>query len=1030
MMKHHFISYSSFDAKDFAFKLHEALEKSSPSISVWMDKHDMKPSKDWDDQLVQAIRECESLIFVMTPDSTESQSVCKQEWSRALKYKKPIVPLKLHHDVEMPFRLGSRQYINFTGDFSEALQQLHTHLHWLGSPEGRLQVLQDRLSDAHRDLRRASPTTETHIQQEIDELQEDIAHQQAIIQHPEALVQEATVRIKEGLTLDRKPLSPFTGLGEIQCINTAPIVPPKYFQNRDEETRLIWEFLHDPGKSLLTVVGREGIGKTSLICRILKEVEQGKWPKDIEPFSTKGIIYISTAGTRRMTWINLFEDLCRLVSDENAQCLESLFLQSDTRTYEKMEALIEAFQSDITLVLLDNVENVIDPETRNFLDPDLDTALRCLLDQGSPHLKILLTTRVAPKDLPLVQPARQMSIRLQEGLESPFAENILRHMDADGSLGLQSASDRLLKIAKERTQGNPRALEALYAILSADRDTTLEEMLNDTTNLLPEHVLKVLIGEAFFRLDRLAQQVLYALAIYDRPVTSSAVDYLLQPYVSSIDSSSILKRLYNLHLVQKEAKRYQLHPIDRSYALSQIAPDEHSGPPEGPPPFTQRSLRHRAADYFKEIRLPQESWNSLDDLAPQLAEFELRLAAGYYETALTLLVTFDFDYLLRWGYYQLMADLHRQLLGHLESPTAQQQNLGNLGTAYYRMGDLDQALQFYQNALALAREQQDTAAESTVLGNLGLCYRGKGEVNEAIRHYEQALSIFRQRGQRDSEATILMNLGATFNSFGQSTLALEVLDQARQIYVETNNSNNQAMTLICMGESYGNLGNLPRASDYSQQGLALAKNVANPFMQGAALCILGDLETDQSHWEQAMVHFHDALTLAEQIGNAEIQRIARTKLAQTLLLSDQLSGAMRTLTQLSQRNHSSEEYLFPTLFGITALRLGNEQTAREKFEQALALLQTRVDHYPQDIGALFGKALIHCGLAMCQTKPDGLRLAIETYQKAHALTKDNGIINRTRRLFDALALADSHQILSPDIREAAYGQKTRVSNQS
>jgi len=51
----------------------------------------------------------------MSLDSVADTSVCKNEWVRALSYKKPIIPLLLHQDTELPFQLASRQYIHFTG---------------------------------------------------------------------------------------------------------------------------------------------------------------------------------------------------------------------------------------------------------------------------------------------------------------------------------------------------------------------------------------------------------------------------------------------------------------------------------------------------------------------------------------------------------------------------------------------------------------------------------------------------------------------------------------------------------------------------------------------------------------------------------------------------------------------------------------------------------------------------------------------------------------------------------------------------
>ena len=99
-MGHHFISYSSVDGLDFALKLADALEAGPPVISSWLDKRKLGPGK-WPQQIVEAIRTCDSVLFIITRDSVEEQSVCEDEWTRALKYKKPIVPLVLHPEAEV-----------------------------------------------------------------------------------------------------------------------------------------------------------------------------------------------------------------------------------------------------------------------------------------------------------------------------------------------------------------------------------------------------------------------------------------------------------------------------------------------------------------------------------------------------------------------------------------------------------------------------------------------------------------------------------------------------------------------------------------------------------------------------------------------------------------------------------------------------------------------------------------------------------------------------------------------------------------
>ena len=65
-------------------------------------------------------------------------------------------------------------------------------------------------------------------------------------------------------------------------------------------------------------------------------------------------------------------------------------------------------------------------------------------ERTTPHgLNALITTRVAPRELNLCEPGRQRVLTLDEGLKSPYAENILREMDEDGKLGLKARKEEM-----------------------------------------------------------------------------------------------------------------------------------------------------------------------------------------------------------------------------------------------------------------------------------------------------------------------------------------------------------------------------------------------------------------------------------------------------------------------------------------------------------------------------------------------------------------------------------------------------------
>ncbi len=185
-MSHHFISYSRVDAEDFAVSIVSSLTAGSPPHRVWLDQRELKPGLDWDEQIGEAIRTCDSLLFVMTRDGVKPNSVCKREWTLALKHDKPVIPLRLELDAELPFRLEPRQFIDFSRDTEAALAQLRRHLLWLTEPEGVLQTLKVRLADATRALSRAPESDRPRVVKEIADLERQVEQQERIVENPHA----------------------------------------------------------------------------------------------------------------------------------------------------------------------------------------------------------------------------------------------------------------------------------------------------------------------------------------------------------------------------------------------------------------------------------------------------------------------------------------------------------------------------------------------------------------------------------------------------------------------------------------------------------------------------------------------------------------------------------------------------------------------------------------------------------------------------------------------------------------------------
>ena len=109
----YFICYSPLDGGEIAVMLADRLIAGPPSIPVWVDQRDLQPGVDRYAEVVQALKDCRGVLYLVTGDSADPNCPCTQEWIRALKYKKAIIPLMFNSEAELPFRLEPREPVRF-----------------------------------------------------------------------------------------------------------------------------------------------------------------------------------------------------------------------------------------------------------------------------------------------------------------------------------------------------------------------------------------------------------------------------------------------------------------------------------------------------------------------------------------------------------------------------------------------------------------------------------------------------------------------------------------------------------------------------------------------------------------------------------------------------------------------------------------------------------------------------------------------------------------------------------------------------
>ena len=761
-------------------------------------------------------------------------------------------------------------------------------------------------------------------------------------------------RISSGIVREQVPAEP-QPVRALKFVNPPPATAPTWFQDRQVETGLLARYVTDPGIRLVTVSGRGGIGKTALVCRLLKGLEAGQIPDvdgDLAKVKVGGIVYLSRNSTHQVQYPTLVADLLRLLPGGEAQRLQRMYQDPQHSPAEMMLAVLEAFPAtgEPVVVLLDNLESVMDAEREMLAEPPLGEALAAVLTAPAHAVTVLATTRVTPAGLLRVEPSRQHRLRMNEGLGSPDAQIVLRKLDGDGRLGLRDAPEEVLDGLCRHTRGLPRALEAVKAILDGDETLTPADLLDRTGHLPEDQVVQVLVGEAYQLLDAPARQVMQALAVFPAPVSAVGVDFLLRPVNPTTDAASVLSRLVRRQLVRFQEGRYYLHPVDRDYARGQLPA---GGLGDVPAAFTLAGLQARAAEYYAQIRTPRESWRTLEDVRPQLAEFELRCDVGDYDTAAAVLDGIDPGYLRVWGHYRTLVELRGRIHGWITDPALTATHLISLGGCHYHLGGYRQAIDLYTQALDIARKIGDRPGEGAALGGLGRCRLSMGEYRRAIELYTQALDIARKIGNRHGESTELGGLGLCHSSLGEYRQAIDLYTQALDIADKIGDRDGESTRLGRLGLCHYYLGEYQQAVDLYTQALDIARKIGDRHGEAIALDYLGRARLAWGDPYQAVVLLGQAVAIARDTGDRRREGILLGDLGNCRLNLGEYRQAIDLLTQAldiarDTGDRRSEGAALGGL-GLCHYYLGEYQQAVDLYTQALDIAREIGDRHGEAI---------------------------------------------------------------------------------
>ncbi len=370
--------------------------------------------------------------------------------------------------------------------------------------------------------------------------------------------------------------------------------PVRNWVNRIKELDILKATLINSDITAISIVGLPGIGKTSLISQLIRQLHT-------ENTCFTAVVWqsLESATGKAPPFNRIIDSLLFTLSNGD--------ITAENDCGKKTENLLKILREKPCLLVFDRADTLLKTGEAKaagyFADNCAEYAwLFKQLLETEHQSKILFTSRESLAELP---PTLTREIQLN-GLNQDAAITLLKSFNLTGN------EEELAELSA-RYQGHPKALQLVAALIRDDAEFqgNVGKFLQDRDWLLIRDIEK-LIDEMIARLSEIEQTCLGRISVYqtsEYPLSFAAIATQM-PEVSKYElKENIILALKRRQLLYYDYQResYQLHPLvqEKGDRLLNQNPENVS------------IAHHQAYNYYISIPLkPKSEWQNIDDIKP------------------------------------------------------------------------------------------------------------------------------------------------------------------------------------------------------------------------------------------------------------------------------------------------------------------------------------------------------------------------------------------------------------------------------
>jgi tetratricopeptide (TPR) repeat protein/adenylate kinase family enzyme/DNA-binding MarR family transcriptional regulator len=467
-------------------------------------------------------------------------------------------------------------------------------------------------------------------------------------------------------------------------------------------------------------------------------------------------------------------------------------------------------------------------------------------------------------------------------------------------LKLKNIDDKLFKKIYELTKGHPLFLE----LISSVKDITDKK-----------DIKRYIYEEIFSNLLEQEKILMNILSVFRYPVTSRAV------FIEDDMDIEVLDELVERNLVQEIAyDMYDIHDLIREFFYIRL------------PPNIRKRYHLEASDYYIEDG---------STLASIEAQYHF-LKAGEFEKAASLAVA-NGDEIINKGYLEEFMNIIEDFSMNNTPETYWADIMLLKAEVLTITGDLDTALEYYNQALMLSDSSKIPLVKAKTLRKIGHISRTRSDLKSAEKNFNDSLKISKQIKDNQGIADIYRGLGEIYGIKGEFEKAIEYLLKGLDYAQTSEDLQVLAKAYVDLGTVYGNMGDHDKAIEYHEKCISVLEETGDQYSMAKVMNNLGVVYLDKGESDKALKHFEDCIRLSRTTGDIRQMGYGLTNASEIYIYQSNFNQAKEYLDEsIKIFNKIGDKFKLAGAFcnyGVIFSKQHDWEKAIDQFSKGISILE-------------------------------------------------------------------------------------------